>query len=192
MGASVRCLLTTTTAFYYLNPKGGENMSDKLTAAIEELQSHLEQQLAEASDTKKTINALRKRMGLDALYQDVSVEQVGAMRRDQFYGKPLATAAQEYLERRKQACPADEIMKGLEQGGFDFDATPWKEKDRLRMLAISLAKNNVKFHKLPNNTFGLVTWYDAATIAKRPKEERAKENGSEKVDEEAAEEAASA
>ena len=39
-------------------------------------------------------------------------------------------------------------------GGFDFDATGWEEKDRLRMLAIALAKNNVKFHKLPNGTVG--------------------------------------
>jgi hypothetical protein len=154
-------------------------MSEKLTGAIEELQAHLEQQLQEASDTKKMINALRKRMGLDALYQDVSVEQVGAIRADQYYGKPLAAAAGEYLERRKQATTAEDIMRGLEQGGFDFDATGWKEKDRLRMLAISLAKNNTKFHKLPNNTFGLLSWYDQAVLAKRTKEERgAKQVGS--------------
>lgn len=153
-------------------------MSDKLTGAIEELQAHLEQQLQEASDTKKMINALRKRMGLDALYQDVSVEQVGAIRADQYYGKPLAAAAGEYLERRKQATTAEDIMRGLEQGGFDFDATGWKEKDRLRMLAISLAKNNTKFHKLPNNTFGLLAWYDQAVLAKRTKEERGKQAGS--------------
>lgn len=151
-------------------------MSDKLAAAIEELQAHLEHQLQEAADTKKMINALRKRMGLDALYQDVAVEQVGAIRPDQYYGKPLAAAAGEYLERRKQACPAEEIMKGLEQGGFDFDATGWKQKDQLRMLAISLAKNNTKFHKLPNNTFGLLAWYDQAVLNKKPKE--AKQNGS--------------
>jgi hypothetical protein len=66
----------------------------------------------------------------------------------------------------------------VEQGGFDFDATGWKEKDRLRMLAISLAKNNTKFHKLPNNTFGLLSWYDQAVLAKRTKEERGKQNGS--------------
>ncbi len=160
-------------------------MSDKLTGAIEELQAHLEQQLQEASDTKKTINALRKRMGLDPLYTDVSVEQVGAVRPDQYYGKPLATAAQEYLERRKQACPAEEIMRGLADGGFDFDATGWKEKDLLRMLAISLAKNNTKFHKLPNNTFGLLAWYDQAVLAKRTKEERKQNGSAEKDDSEA-------
>lgn len=160
-------------------------MSEKLSGAIEELQAHLESQLQEVSDTKKMINALRKRMGLDALYADVSVEQVGALRPDQFYGKTLAGAAGDYLERRKQACPAEEIMRGLEQGGFDFEATGWKEKDRLRMLAISLAKNNVKFHKLPNNTFGLLSWYDQAVIAKRSKEERGKPNGNDAEEPEA-------
>ena len=154
-------------------------MSDRLAAAVEELQAHLESQLQEVSDTKKMINALRKRMGLDPLYGDVSVEQVGAIRPDQYYGKPLASAAGEYLDRRKQACPAEEIMRGLEQGGFDFESTGWKEKDRFRMLAMSLAKNNSKFHKLPNNTFGLLSWYDQAVIAKRTKEERGKTNGSE-------------
>jgi|SRR5208282_645077 hypothetical protein len=166
-------------------------MSEKLEAAITELQEHLEQQLQEAADTKKMINGLRKRMGLDPLFADVSVEQVGAIRADQFYGKPLAAAAGEYLERRKQATTAEDIMRGLEQGGFDFDATGWKEKDRLRMLAISLAKNNVKFHKLPNNTFGLLAWYDPAMI-KRAKDERGKQNASVQEPEEAAEEKASA
>lgn len=166
-------------------------MSEKLEAAISELQEHLDQQLQEAADTKKMINALRKRIGLEPLYADVAVEQVGAIRPDQFYGKPLAAAAGEYLERRKQACPADEIMRGLEQGGFDFDGTGWKDKDRLRMLALSLAKNNLKFHKLPNNTFGLLSWYDAAVI-KRAKDERGKQNGSVEQPDTAAEQNVSA
>src|ERR1700688_1526188 len=109
-------------------------MSDeKLTGAIEVLQSQLEQQLQEASETKKMINSLRRRMGLDPLYADVSVEHVGAIRPDQYYGKPLATAATEFLERRKQACTAEDIMRGLADGGFDFDGTGWKQKDQLRM-----------------------------------------------------------
>jgi hypothetical protein len=167
-------------------------MSETMEAAISELQEHLNLQLQEAAETKKMINALRKRNGQEPLYADVAVENVGPLRPDQFYGKPLAAAAGEYLERRKQACPAEEIMRGLEQGGFDFDGTGWKEKDRLRMLAVSLAKNNAKFHKLPNNTFGLLSWYDAAVI-KRAKEERGKQNGSvEEPETEAVEEKASA
>jgi hypothetical protein len=50
-------------------------------------------------------------------------------------------------------------MEALERGGFDFKATGWKTSDRLRMVALSLAKNNKYFHKLPNNTFGLWEWY---------------------------------
>jgi hypothetical protein len=83
------------------------------------------------------------------------------VRRDEYYGKPFATAAQLYLQRRKQACMPDEILKGLEDGGFDFRALGWKDGDRLRSLAISLAKNNKVFHKLPNGTFGLVDWYES-------------------------------
>lgn len=134
-------------------------MSEKLNAAIEELQEQLALQLQEVVETKKVINNLRKRLNLPPLYEDVAVEQGGNVRADQFYGKPFATAAQEYLERRKQACSAVEILEGLVKGGFDFRKTKWQEKDRVRMVAISLAKNNLKFHKLPNNTFGLVTWY---------------------------------
>lgn len=154
-------------------------MSERLVAAIEELEQHLAQQLAEVADTKKTINALRKRMNLDPLYTDVSVETIGSLRPDQFYGKPLASAAAEFLERRKGrgACSAEEILKGLVEGGFDFDAVEWKEKDRLRLLSSSMAKNTARFHRLPNGTFGLLEWYDLATIKRAPKQDR-KQNGS--------------
>jgi hypothetical protein len=151
-------------------------MSDRLSAAIEELEEHLARQLAEAADTKKTINSLRKAMGLEPLYTDTGVEATGSVRQDQFYGKGVATAAAEYLERRKGrgACTAEEIMKGLIEGGFDFDALGWKEKDQHRLLAVSLAKNTAKFHRLPNGTFGLLEWYPEA---KKAAKER-KQNGS--------------
>lgn len=141
-------------------------MSERLSAAIEELQERLRGQMQEVAETKKAINTLRRAMNLDPLYPD-EVEQVAsAIRPDQFYGKPLSTAAQEYLERKKQATQAEEILRGLEQGGYDFAALGWKEKDRLRSLAISLAKNTKTFHRLPNGTFGLLSWYDQATIRK--------------------------
>jgi len=98
-------------------------------------------------------------MGKPALYSDV-VEGSGILRPDQFYGKQFATAAAEYLELRKQACQPDEILRGLGDGGFDFDVLGWKESDRLRSLAMSLAKNNAKFHRLKNGSFGLRSWYD--------------------------------
>jgi hypothetical protein len=158
-------------------------MSSNLNAAVEELQSRLQAQLAEVAETKKAINTLRKVMGVEPLYAE-AMEQAATsiIRPDQFYGKPLATAAQEYLERRKQASTADEILKALEQGGYDFAALGWKEKDRLRSLAISLAKNTKTFHKLPNNTFGLLAWYDQAIVRRVEKEARsAEEPGAPKV-----------
>lgn len=151
-------------------------MSDRLNAAIEELQSQLEDQLREVAETKKTINLLCKRAGREPLHMDVAVEQVGSLRPDQFYGKPLSTAAQEYLERRKQASSAEDIMRGLEQGGFDFRALDWKEKDRFRLFVTSLAKNTKTFHRLPNGTFGLLSWYDQAMLKRAEKQSK---NGTE-------------
>lgn len=136
----------------------------ELSPAVEALRNQAREQEAELNETKKMINSLLRRMREEPEFPEVETGQMqirmnGSLRADQYYGKPFATAAQEYLERRKQACSADEILKGLEQGGFDFKALGWKDGDRLRSLAISLAKNNQKFHKLPNNTFGLLAWY---------------------------------
>jgi hypothetical protein len=132
---------------------------DKLSGAVEVLVSQLNDQMKQVADTKSTINALLRSMGKEPMFLDVSVEQASAIRPDLFYGKPLATAVQEYLKRRNQACGADEILRGLDQGGFDFRSVSWKESDRLRSLSISLAKNSVTFHRLPNGTFGLLSWY---------------------------------
>jgi hypothetical protein len=140
-------------------------MENELSPAVAVLQRKLEEQLKGVGETKKLINMLLKSMGQPALYEETS-ESSGIIRADQFYGKPLATAAQEYLEMRKQACQPDEILRGLSAGGFDFDVAGWKEDDRLRSLAISLAKNVVKFHRLKNGSFGLKSWYDAEFLKK--------------------------
>ncbi len=151
------------------------DMKAELSPAVEALRNQLHEQMAEVTETKKMINSLLKRMGEDAEFPEAEVGQMqirlngGGLRPDQYYGKPFATAAQEYLERRKQACSAEEILKALEQGGFDFRALKWKDAIRMRNVAISLAKNNQKFHKLPNNTFGLLAWYP--DITKRNGEE---------------------
>jgi hypothetical protein len=143
-------------------------MSGDLNAAVLTLQRKLEEQLQAASETKKVINMLLKSMGKPALYSDVA-ESSGVLRADQFYGKQFATAAAEYLELRKQACQPDEILRGLIEGGFDFDVLGWKESDRLRSLAVSLAKNNAKFHRLKNGSFGLRSWYDEEFLKRATK-----------------------
>jgi len=155
-------------------------MKDKLSAAIEALLEQLQQQQQEVIETKRTINVLCKRIGEELLFPDAMTETsditMAPIRADQFYGKPLATAAQEFLERRRQACTADEILKGLTEGGFDFRPMGWKDDDRLRSLAISLAKNSKAFHKLPNNTFGLPAWYPDA-VKRQERERESAANG---------------
>lgn len=144
-------------------------MGDELGPAVTALQRKLDEQLQAVGDTKRTINMLLKMSGQEALYPDADSERGGSVRADQFYGKGLATSAAEYLAMRKQACQPEEILRGLEAGGFDFDVMGWKPDDRLRSLAISLAKNTGsagKFHRLKNGTFGLRSWYDEDFLKK--------------------------
>jgi hypothetical protein len=144
-------------------------MPDELGPAVGALQKKLDEQLQAVADTKRTINMLLKMSGQKPLYSEADSERSGTIRADQFYGKGLATAAAEYLELRKEACTAEEIMHGLEQGGFDFDLYDWEEGDQLRSFAISLAKNTGtagKFHRLKNDTIGLRGWYDDEFLKK--------------------------
>ncbi|MGD0799367.1 MAG: hypothetical protein ABR910_16750 [Acidobacteriaceae bacterium] len=140
-------------------------MQDDLNGAVTILQRKLDEQLQAVSETKKVINMLLKSMGKPPQYADVG-ESSGIIRADQFYGKGFATAASEYLELRKQACQPDDILRGMIEGGFDFDVLGWKETDRLRSLAVSLAKNNAKFHRLKNGSFGLRSWYEEDFLRK--------------------------
>ena len=145
-------------------------MADELGPAVTALQRKLDEQLLAMTETKRTINMLLKMSGQAPLYPDADSERSSAsVRADQFYGKGLATSAAEYLAMRKQACQPEEILRGLESGGFDFDVMGWKESDRLRSLAISIAKNTGsagKFHRLKNGTFGLRLWYDEDFLKK--------------------------
>jgi hypothetical protein len=149
-------------------------MSDKLSGAVEELEVQLQEQLQEAVTTKKLINSLLKRMGQPERYTDTGEVSGGPVRGDMYYGKAFATAVQMVLDRIGHASTPADILKSLEEGGFDFRPLNWGDAIRMRNVAISMAKNKV-FHKLPNGTFGLAAWYDAATInaSKREKAEKA-------------------
>jgi hypothetical protein len=143
-------------------------MSDELGPAVTALQQKLDEQLQAVSDTKRTINMLLKMSGQTPMYAE-ETERSGSVRNDQFYGKGLATSAAEYLAIRKQAVQPEDILRGLEAGGFDFDVLGWGKEHRLRNLAISLAKNTGavgKFHKLKNGSFGLRSWYDEEFLKK--------------------------
>lgn len=155
-------------------------MEDKLIGALEALKEKLLEQEATVVETKKMINALMKMVGEDPLFSDIESAQsqsVFSVRPDQYYGKGLITAAREQLERVKRACSADEILNAITRGGFDFSTLKWKEKDRLRSLSISLAKNSRIFHRLPNGYFGMLKWYPEVEKAGK---KQAKKNDQEK------------
>jgi hypothetical protein len=144
-------------------------MADELEPAVAALQRKLDEQLQGVADTKRTINMLLRMSDQPPMFPDGEDERSGSVRSDQFYGKGFATSAAEYLTMRKQACQPDEILRALIAGGFDFDVAGWKEDQRLRLVALALAKNtgNVgKFHKLNNGAFGLRSWYDADFLKK--------------------------
>jgi hypothetical protein len=147
----------------------------KLSGAIEVLLDQLKQQQQELDGTKTMINMLRRRMGEDPMFNDIggdaSLSQ-GELRPDAYYGKPLATAVQSHLERFKRTMLPEDILKGLEAGGYDFRGAGWKDNDRLRSLAIALSKNP-KFHKLPGGQYGLTSWYDEVVLKKAEKAEKA-------------------
>ena len=154
----------------------------KLRDAIEVLMEQLQEQEREVRETKKTINMLSRRLGEETPFDEVAEGSGfigGAIRPDEYYGKQLLAAVQMYLERgNKRARSGEEILAALVQGGFDFTAQGWKENDRLRSLAIALAKNPQVIHKLPNGTFGLRSWYDEAML-RRAKAARGDEEQSE-------------
>lgn len=145
-------------------------MSDEFAATIATLQSHLQKQEDEVRSTKRLINQLCQRGGDPILYPDAEGETASptSLRRDQFYGLPLAAAIRKYLELRRNMGPAtvNDIFTALSAGGFKFEAK--NEANAKRALYISLAKNSAAFHKLPNSgtddaaVFGLLEWYPNA------------------------------
>ena len=151
-------------------------MSDDFSPTIATLQEHLRQQEEEARSTKRLINQLCQRSGKPLVYTDVDSEAAisGTIRRDEFYGVPLASAIKKFLEKRRNVGPAtvNEIYSALVAGGFKFEAK--NDANAKRALYISLAKNSYAFHKLPGKSdeeavFGLLEWYPDAKAEEKPK-----------------------
>lgn len=164
-------------------------MDDATQQVLAGIQARIQTHLDEIAKLKRTANSVADLIGEGPVYTDLETETAGLSpaRADAYYGKPLATAVREYLEFRRQAVPAEEIQRGLEKGGFDFDALEWNESTRLRALAMSMSKNTPVFHRLPNGMWGLVSWYPEAQkkkfkvgfkkITKPGSSEEAKEKG---------------
>lgn len=142
-------------------------MSKTVDQAIQELQAEIAADESAIRKKKETVNTLCAVNGLQAAYNSIASEETvvtGPIRPDQFYGQPLAGAVRVILEMRKAAnlgaATVNEIYDALKAGGFKFDT---KTEDIARKsLRNSLVKNILVFHKLPNGTIGLTSWYPKA------------------------------
>lgn len=148
------------------------NTESPFQPAIEELEKELEELERDARALRATINLLRTKANLPSIAESprnrVFSEEPGPsggilsqIRPDTFYGKKMGTAAREYLEMRKtrNLGPAKpkEIHQAMVAGGFQFDTKD--ETVAMVSLRAMLRKNTVMFHKLPNGSYGLKSWY---------------------------------
>lgn len=154
----------------------------KNQAAIEALERRLVEMERKGNVLVEAINDLRAEDGLPPRPPfgggsggGLSVVGGGAVatqiKPDSFYGKKLQTAVREYLEMRSASVgggtnPATpkEIYEAITAGGYQFEA---KSVDNAMVgLRALLRKRTAFFHKLPNGTYGLTSWYPDA---KKPK-----------------------
>lgn len=141
-------------------------MAKTLEQAIGELAAEIAADEATLRKKKESVNTLCAVDGRAPMYQieDTQAAVPTAIRSDQFYGQPLASAVRTILEMRRQqnqgAASVNEIHDALVAGGYQFNTK--SEDVSKNSLRNSLAKNTVTFHKLPNGRFGLLSWYPKA------------------------------
>lgn len=149
--------------------------SDEFAPAIRRLQQDIKAKEAEILGLKQTVNTLCGYAGVASVYSNLdapSAGDFGSLRRDQFFGVPLATAVKDYLNMRGDpkaggagAATVNEIFAALKDGGFHFEAK--NDDNAKRGLRISLSKNTASFIKVPGGAegaFGLADWYPAAKV----------------------------
>jgi hypothetical protein len=158
-------------------------MSDHIQKTIEDAKADLRKHEEAVVNTKKLINQLCAFAKMPAMFADADLQVGGStastvIRKNSFYGRPLATCVREFLEARKTmglgAASLDEIMAALREGSYDLEEITKDKDGQKRGVAISLVKNGAVFHRLPNDDFGLLAWYPNA---------KAKKNKSAKVGE---------
>ncbi|HXO68381.1 MAG TPA: hypothetical protein VN838_05410, partial [Bradyrhizobium sp.] len=128
--------------------------------------------LAQVAEWERTINTLCKEAGYKPRYSETSNHstKVTQISDDTFYGQKQTPAMRAYLDMRKAqglgpATPR-EIYEAIKSGGYVFEAKD-AEVALVGMRAL-LRTQPAIFHRLPQGTWGLTSWYPDA---KKPKEE---------------------
>lgn len=154
------------------------HMSDKIKAAIEEIEAQIKAKEAEIlMPLKVAINHLCQTIGEPARYE---IDGTGASgqpkrnilnwRNDQFFGRPLAGCVTEYFEAREaagleRAASVDDIYEALLKGGYRFEGT--SDEYIKGAMKRSLTKNTAQFAKISENLFGLKKWYPNAKSSRK-------------------------
>lgn len=164
-------------------------MNEAILKVIEDAKNDLVELESKVTDQKKFINQLCLKAGQPAPYADCEPSQrtnLSAIRPDQFFGRPLATVAREYLEMRKAsslgAAALEDVFDALRRGGYAFAES---DEDARRGLAISMAKNTQTFFRLPNGFWGLSEWYPNALRREKKSMEADQSESDETANEEA-------
>lgn len=137
---------------------------DHKMQTIVDLQEKLKAVESEANKIKKAINLLCELNGNPPMYSENEVLSKAhtQLKGDEYHNMPQATAITAILERRKSAnlspVTIDEIYQDLIDGGFQFTKGK-NEAIQKRGLAIAMVKNR-KFYKLPNEKWGIKSWYN--------------------------------
>ncbi len=172
-------------------------MAEELAPAIAALERLLAASEKKSVSLRAAINTLCEEAGQPPRYPDAAASGdatagFSQIQSDTFYGKRQSTAIRVYLEMRKAqgqgpATPR-EIFEALKAGGYQFETKD--ETVALIGLRALLRKNSVTFHKLPNGSYGLLTWYPDAKAGKADEKEEKAGKADEKEEEEEKETAA--
>jgi len=157
-------------------------MREEFQPAIAALQKDLAELERKVIEAKTTINKLCEVAGASPMYPDVgdtSQPIITTIRADTFYGKALTTAVREYLEMRRgqNLGPATtrEIYDAITSGGYEFETNdPTNAMTGMRQ---TMRKNSSMFHRLPNQSWGLVSWYEKIKAAKAGRKASAEDEG---------------
>ncbi len=151
--------------------------------AIAKLYEVLNEHQAKVIETQKAINMMCSYAGDDIPFKDIDDNLAFSSSKispDEFYGKSFTGSVRDFLNKKKKAASAEEILEALKKGGFMFPDS-WKERDYLRHIATTLSKNKDDFAYIINGefkAFGLWEFYPekAKERKKVAKEGTAKDN----------------
>lgn len=149
-------------------------MREEFQPAVQALLKDLADQERKVIETKTTINKLCEVGGDPPMFSDIggaSTPTITAIRGDTFYGKAFTTAAREYLEMRRSQnlgpATTREIYDAIISGGFEFETD--NPNNAMTGMRQTMSKNSNIFHRLPNNGWGLTSWYEKIKASKKAK-----------------------